>query len=256
MPTPIDLLADPLILAVLALYFLLALWETLRPARVLPVVPGWRLLGLCSFAAFLLASAYLPFLWADLLEPLRLADLSHLPVWQATIAGVVLYEAAVWGWHRSLHASPLLWRYFHQWHHSAERLDTAGAFWFSPLDIVGWVALGSLFLAGLVGFSPEATFATTLVTTFFSVFQHTNVRTPRWLGYLVQRPESHSWHHARGLHAGNYSDLPLFDALLGTLNNPPDFAPEQGLGPGASREFGRLLRGRDVEAGGAGAATS
>ena len=32
-------------------------------------------------------------------------------------------------------------------HHSAERLDTSGAFWFSPLDIVGWTALSSLCLA-------------------------------------------------------------------------------------------------------------
>ena len=37
-----------------------------------------------------------------------------------------------------------------------------------------------------------------------------NVRTPQWLGYLVQRPESHSVHHQRGVHAYNYSDLPLF----------------------------------------------
>ena len=35
---------------------------------------------------------------------------------------------------------------------------------------------------------------------FLGTFQHANIRTPRWLGYLVQRPESHSLHHARGVH--------------------------------------------------------
>ena len=71
---------------------------------------------------------------------------------------------------------------------------------------------------------------------------------PRWLGLLVQRPESHSWHHARGVHAHNYSDLPLFDILAGTWKNPGEFAPAQGFHPGASSEFGNLLRGRDVAA--------
>ena len=40
-------------------------------------------------------------------------------------------------------------------HHSAERLDTWGAFWFSPLDMVGWTAVFSLSLT-LVGLTPEA----------------------------------------------------------------------------------------------------
>ena len=54
-----------------------------------------------------------------------------------------------------------------------------------------------------------------------AAFQHANLRTPRWLGYLIQRPESHSVHHARGVHAFNYCDFPLIDMLFGTLRNPP-----------------------------------
>ena len=53
----------------------------------------------------------------------------------------------------------------HQWHHSAERLDTWGAFWFSPLDMVGWTALFSLALT-LVGLSPAAVFATVCAPPF------------------------------------------------------------------------------------------
>lgn len=93
-----------------------------------------------------------------------------------------------------------------------------------------------------------AIFATVCVTTFLSVFQHSNVCTLRWLGVLVQRQESHSWHHAPGVPAGKYSDLPLFDMLLGTWHNPCDFAPEQGFHQGASSQYGRLLPGRDVAA--------
>jgi hypothetical protein len=48
------------------------------------------------------------------------------------------------------------------------------------------------------------------------------------------------------VHAGNYSDLPLFDILLGTWKNPRDFAPEQGFHRGASSQYSSLLLGRDV----------
>jgi sterol desaturase/sphingolipid hydroxylase (fatty acid hydroxylase superfamily) len=243
-PTPLELLLDPLTLSVIGVFAALAIWETLFPARTLPRVRGWRTKGALAFATYLLISSYLPYVWADWLSPLQLADLSELGTLGGAAIGVLVYEAGVWAWHRS-HASGFLWRWFHQWHHSAERLDTWGSFWFSPLDMAGWTALFSLALT-VVGLSPQAIFATVCVTTFLSVFQHANVRTPRWLGVIVQRPESHSWHHARGLHAGNYSDLPLFDLVLGTWNNPREFAPEQGFHDGASSEIARLLAGRDL----------
>jgi sterol desaturase/sphingolipid hydroxylase (fatty acid hydroxylase superfamily) len=83
-------------------------------------------------------------------------------------------------------------------------------------------------------------------TTLLAVFQHANIRTPTWLGYLVQRPESHSVHHQRGVHAFNYSDLPVFDLLFGTFRNPTAFAPEQGFWHGASDQVLPMLAMRDV----------
>jgi sterol desaturase/sphingolipid hydroxylase (fatty acid hydroxylase superfamily) len=85
-----------------------------------------------------------------------------------------------------------------------------------------------------------------LVTALLAVFQHTNIRTPQWLGYFVQRPESHSHHHERGVHARNYSDLPVFDLLFGTFHNPRDFAPQAGFYDGASARITDMLLARDV----------
>jgi sterol desaturase/sphingolipid hydroxylase (fatty acid hydroxylase superfamily) len=247
MPSPLELLLDPLTLSVVGLFAMLALWEALLPARRLPHVRFWRTKGLLAFVAFLAVSTYLPLLWAQWLAPLQWFDLGALGMAAGTLVGVLVYEAGVWAWHRALHGSNFLWRYFHQWHHSAERLDTWGAFWFSPLDMVGWTALVSVTLT-VLGLPVQAVFGTVCVTTFLSVFQHANVRTPRWLGVFVQRPENHSWHHARGVHAANYSDLPVFDILFGTFRNTREFAPEQGFHPGASSEYGSLLLGRDVAA--------
>ena len=112
-------------------------------------------------------------------------------------------------------------------------------------------ALSSLCLTSVVGLSPQAATLVLYVTTFLSVFQHANICTPRWLGYFVQRPESHSVHHQRGVHAYNYSDLPLFDLLFGTFRNPRSHAAQQGFWDGASAQVPQMLAFRDVSAGAA-----
>ena len=246
MPTPIELLLDPIALTVFALYGSLMLWEAWAPARPLPAVAGWKPRGLAAFGVYFFLSSYLPLLWSEHLLRLQLFDLTALGTWVGALAGLLVIEAGIYAWHRSMHGSTLLWRTFHQMHHSAERLDTYSAFWFSPLDMIGWTVLSSLCLTLLVGITPEATTVVLLATTFFSVFQHSNIRTPRWLGYIVQRPESHSRHHARGVHAGNYSDLPLFDMLFGTFHNPRDVAVETGFYDGASSRIADMLRFDDV----------
>ena len=97
-----------------------------------------------------------------------------------------------------------------------------------------------------LGRKPEAAVLVLYTTTFLAIFQHSNLRTPRWLGYVVQRPESHAYHHGRGIHQKNYSDLPIFDLLFGTWVNPKEFIPAAGFYDGASLRIGDLLLGRDV----------
>jgi sterol desaturase/sphingolipid hydroxylase (fatty acid hydroxylase superfamily) len=245
MPTPIELLLDPASLTVLALYGALMLWEALAPARPLPAIPGWKLRGMISFAAYFFLSSYLPLLWGEYLAPVQLLDLAALARWEGAAVGLLAYQVFVYAWHRTMHAVTPLWRAFHQMHHSAERLDTFSAFWFSPLDMIGWTAVFSLSLT-LVGLTPEAATMTMYVTTLLSILGHTNVRTPQWLGYFIARPEMHSHHHERGVHARNYADLPVFDMLFGTFYNPREHAAQQGFYAGASRRVFDMLRFRDV----------
>lgn len=119
MPTPIDLLLDPISLTAFAIYGALILWEALAPARPLPAVRGWRLKGIAAFFAFFFISSYLPLLWADALAPLQLLDLTSLGTWGGALAGLLVYEFGVYVWHRAMHRTDALWRTFHQMHHSA-----------------------------------------------------------------------------------------------------------------------------------------
>jgi sterol desaturase/sphingolipid hydroxylase (fatty acid hydroxylase superfamily) len=246
MPSPLELLLDPASLVVFAMYAGLMLWELLFPARRLPSIRGWHWRGLAAFAVFFFLSSYLPLFWSVHLEAYQLFDLTALGVWIGTLVGLLVYEFGVYVWHRTMHGSNVLWRGFHQMHHSAERLDTFGAFWFSPFDMLGWIVLSSLCLTLVVGLSAEAATMVLYVTTFMAVFQHSNIRTPRWVGYIVQRPESHSIHHGRGVHACNYSDLPLFDIVFGTFRNPRNHASEQGFYDGASSRVWSMVLFRDV----------
>ena len=199
-----------------------------------------------SFVIFFYLASYLPLLTDPYLEPYRLFDLTDQPAWLGALVGVLVYEFGVYVWHRAMHTSDLLWRTFHQLHHSAERVDTWGAFWFSPLDMIGFTLLGSISLALIVGLSPQAITIFLLFTNFLAVFQHANIRTPRWIGYLIQRPEGHSLHHARGIHRYNYSDLSVFDMLFGTFRNPRDHRAETGFYHGASSRVAEMLTFRNV----------
>lgn len=246
MPTPWELLTDPVSLVVLAMYFALMAWEALAPGRPLPRVRGWRLRGLLSFAAYFLLSSYLPLWWDGYFSRYQLFDLRGLGVAGGVVAGLAIYELAAYAWHRAMHRFDVLWRVFHQMHHSAERLDTFSAFYFSPADMVAWTLLGSLALTLGVGIEPAAATLVLVSLNFFAMFQHANIRTPRWLGYLIQRPESHTVHHGRGVHAWNYADLPVIDLLFGTFRNPAGYTLETGFHHGASARVWDMLRFRDV----------
>jgi len=246
MPTPIDVLLDPISLIVFAMYAGLLAWERLAPGRPLPHVSGWRFRGLAAFVVFFFLSSYLPLFWDDYLAQYRLFDLTGLGTIGGAIAGLLIYESGVYVWHRSMHGSNTLWRTFHQMHHSAERLDVYGAFYFSPLDMVGFTFLGSLCLVLVVGINPEAATIILLTTTFLGIFQHANVKTPQWLGYIVQRPESHTVHHGREIHYNNFSDLPVFDMLFGTFRNPKTYENETGFYHGASGRVGEMLLFKDI----------
>lgn len=245
MPHPIDLLLDPLSITLFLMFAGLMLWEKVAPARPMPHMPWWHARMLTAFCAYFIISTYLPLFLGETLSALQLFDLNAWGTLGGAAAGLLAYHAAAYAWHRSMHTFTPLWRVFHQMHHSAERLDSYSAFWFSPADMVAWTLLPSVCLT-LIGITPEAATAVILSSTFVAIFSHSNIRTPRWIGYLVQRPESHSLHHARDLHAGNYADLPVFDMLFGTFHNPREFSAQAGFYDGASLRVVDMMLARDV----------
>jgi sterol desaturase/sphingolipid hydroxylase (fatty acid hydroxylase superfamily) len=55
---------------------------------------------------------------------------------------------------------------------------------------------------------------------FVNLTYHTNIKTPRWMGCFIQRPEMNLIHHARSMQYYNFADLPIGDIIFGTFRNP------------------------------------
>ena len=206
----------------------------------------WRVRAtLVTIATFYLAG-YVAVFGGAVLGDCHLLDGSGLGTWGGALVGILVYELAHYWYHRAAHTFDWLWFAGHQMHHSAESLDAFGAYYLHPVDTFLFTTLGSLVFYPLLGLTVEASVICAFFLTFNAMFQHMSLRTPRWLGYIIQRPESHSVHHGRGVHRYNYADLPLWDIVFGTFRNPEGFQREQGFYPGASERIPEMLAFRDV----------
>jgi sterol desaturase/sphingolipid hydroxylase (fatty acid hydroxylase superfamily) len=219
--------------------------ERLFPARQLPKVRGWLLKGVVAFLLVGVINTILPLVIVGALEGYGFLDLTSLGTATGAVIAIVAADFASYWLHRGMHAFTPIWRWTHQMHHSAERLDVAGFSYFHPFDVVIQFGMATV-VSVMLGVTPQAAMIAGFTSFALAVIQHLNVRTPMWLGYLVQRPEMHSVHHGRGIHAYNYGNLALWDLAFGTWRNPREFTAEQGFWDGASAKVGAMLIGRDV----------
>jgi sterol desaturase/sphingolipid hydroxylase (fatty acid hydroxylase superfamily) len=223
--------------------------EALRPARAFPPRRGWRWVGIAFLLLIGTAGSVVPLLLPlDWMAAQRWIDGTRLGVAGGTALGWLVLSGLMYAYHRSVHAVPLLWRLTHQLHHSPQRVDISGSVLFHPIEMVLQVLLQLFVTVVVLGLDPLAAALTGYVAAFHALFQHWNVSTPQWLGWFIQRPEAHCEHHRRGVHAGNYGDLPLWDILLGTFRNPKVFDGNCGFDAPADRRLGAILALRDVNA--------
>ena len=221
--------------------------DLLYRARPVRRVPGWRARALVVALASFAISLGVGLAWGSAFRGHALFDGAALGLVGGAACGVLVYELFHYTYHRCAHEFAWLWR-VHQMHHSAESVDAWGAYYLHPLDVLAFTSGSSLVLYPLLGLSPASGAMATSFITFAAIFQHANLKTPRWAGFVVQRPESHAIHHASGVHKLNYANLPLWDMLFGTFSNPRSDAPasEPGFYFGASRRWQECLLLRDV----------
>src|SRR6478736_6012172 len=109
--------------------------ESLIPARQFPKIRYWRLKGFVFLTVQGLLATLTPLLIPEhWLAAHRLIDLSWLGVVGGALLGYAVLSLVNYVWHRSAHTFPVMWRLFHQIHHSPQRVDMSGAALFHPLE--------------------------------------------------------------------------------------------------------------------------
>ena len=238
---------DTAMLVALPASFLLFLGlEALFPSqREMPSVRNWRLIGLAGLAGTLVVFVFAPLLLVPYLPPMAILDLQGWGNWAAVPMWVLTTFFGYWA-HRMMHYFDLLWRAGHQLHHGVARVDISSAMIFHPVDIFVIGVLTALLAAGLLNVTPHAAAWGGLLGFVVALYQHWDVRTPAWTGWIIQRPEAHMLHHQRDVHARNFGDMPIWDRLFGTYAEPIERPVELGFEPGRSRRWLAMLAMVDV----------
>lgn len=220
--------------------------ERLRPARKFPAVPYWTLRSLIIIGVQVGVVELGSYLWDNWFQAKSVLHIAGLGDTAGSgIAFAVISFVSYWQ-HRLKHRHDFLWRFFHQVHHAPSRVEIFTSFYRNPFEIFLNMILMSLILYTLLG--ANAAIARNVV--FFmgaaDLFYHWNIKTPVWLGYIIQRPEAHCIHHLSGVHAYNYGDIPLWDMLFGTYRNVESFNGVCGFGAENEKRFIAMMAGEDL----------
>jgi sterol desaturase/sphingolipid hydroxylase (fatty acid hydroxylase superfamily) len=185
--------------------------------------------------------------WDMWLRHLSIFDISqNLP---APVQGLLAWFIGTfvfYWWHRARHESNVLWKSLHQIHHSASRIEILTSFYKHPAEMMSNSIIISLVLFTFLGTTPEAAAWFNLIAATGEFFYHSNLKTPHWVGYVMQRPEHHSIHHEINVHSYNFGDITWWDRLFGTFKDTNTFAAQCGFNEGREQKIGEMLLFKNV----------
>ncbi|MCI0408435.1 MAG: sterol desaturase family protein, partial [Acidobacteria bacterium] len=151
-------------LIVIGVAFLMMVCEATRPGRSWPRVAGWWLRaallnGVQVGSVFVAGVAYDRWFAAH-----RPWSADGLGVAGGALAGYVAITFFYYWWHRWRHELGFLWRWFHQVHHSPQRIEIITSFYKHPVEIVANSLISSAIVYFVVGLGPEAAAYAVLLT--------------------------------------------------------------------------------------------
>ena len=118
----------------------------------------------------------------------------------------------------------------HQWHHSSERIDIWSAVRTHPLELPLFHIVGLIAFAVVFNLSKETSGGLMTFLLLIQYIQHTNVKTPRWLGYIIVRLKGTCCTTPEKSTTSRLLDLPIVDMLFGTFENPIEPLPNLAFG--------------------------
>ena len=231
-----------IIVVVLLTAFSMFLVERFAPCNRLPQRAGWYPRTAVLNTVQLLAAAIGSLTWDVIFSSMSLLHFEDESTLLQVTVGYLFLTFVYYWWHRARHQVAFLWRVFHQIHHSPARMEVLTSFYKHPIEIVANGVLSSFLLHVILGLSLSSVSIVVLITGLAELFYHWNIKTPHWVGYIIQRPESHRLHHKSEWHRYNYSDMPIWDMLFGTFCNPIDEIRSVGFSSNNERALMFMLK--------------
>jgi sterol desaturase/sphingolipid hydroxylase (fatty acid hydroxylase superfamily) len=232
---------------VVAVFSVIFTREVIAPASGANCDKRWQFYAAALSLAQVAAALGAGVLFNDFFRAHALVGLpASLPAPVTGLISFVVASLVAYWWHRATHRFDILWRVFHQLHHSPSRIESLTSFYLHPFDTVAAALINALCAYLIFGLDATAAAWGLLYAALDNLFIHMDLRTPRWLGVLVQRPEMHRVHHKHNFHAQNYG-MPIWDLLFGTFENPKDRVVECGFRPEAEYRVKEMLLLKDVE---------
>lgn len=219
--------------------------ERRYPGRELPESPGWYVRATLINVSDIVILTSMGFLFDEFFQRHALFSLHQWPLPIQILVVWVAWSFVFYWWHRAAHLNGL-WHMFHQMHHSPSRIEVMTTFYKHPLEAVveNLYTVGVVYL--LLGASPLAGAWLGAIVCVVGFYSHSNLRTPKWTGYFIQRPEQHSIHHKWDLHAYNYADFILWDRLFGTFREAEEFTDACGFPNNNETRMKEMLLFKDV----------
>jgi sterol desaturase/sphingolipid hydroxylase (fatty acid hydroxylase superfamily) len=171
-----------------------------------------------------------------------------LPAWLAVLLAVIALDFVLYLQHVLFHALPFLWR-LHRVHHADLDIDVTTGLRFHTLEIILSLGIKAAAIV-LLGAPALAVLIFEVLLNATSMFNHANVKLPRWLDVILRlllvTPDMHRVHHSADARETNSNfgfNLPWWDYLLGTyLAQPAKSHEEMTIGLAELREESRAER--------------
>ncbi|MGB2740800.1 MAG: sterol desaturase family protein [Cognaticolwellia sp.] len=112
-------------------------------------------------------------------EGIGLFNIINLPTWFSITFSVLLLDLMIYWQHRIFHLVPILWR-FHKVHHADSHIDASTGLRFHPVEIALSILLKALAVL-ILGVPATAVIIFEVALNGFALFNHANIRLPRWL---------------------------------------------------------------------------
>jgi sterol desaturase/sphingolipid hydroxylase (fatty acid hydroxylase superfamily) len=167
---------------------------------------------------------------------------TNSPMIISTIIFLLVFEFFQYWYHRLSHTATgkfgkFLWR-VHLAHHLPDKVYVVMHAVFNPINAFITATTIQLPLI-LLGISPEAALAATLLIDLQSLVSHFNVNIKAgFLNYIFIGTETHRYHHSANMdEAKNYGNtLAIWDIIFGTFYYKPDAVPEK-LGLDGAQDY-------------------